>query len=272
MTRCEGAHKGVRVSLPLDASLEQIYREALALKPWRKGPFCFFQGDRHADRGFCIDSEWQSYMKWDLIKTAVNLEGLEVGDIGCNNGYYLFCMQGLKPKSLTGFDPSALYEKQFKWLNGFLKTPIVYERLGVEDLRTYAKRFDALFCLGVLYHRKDPHSTLKALHMGLKPSGVLVLDTLVFNSPLEVALCPSTYAKMSNVYFIPSIKALQNWAFKAGFKECFLLALSPTTTQEQRKTPWIEGLSLESFLDPSDSTKSIEGYPAPTRGYFILRK
>ncbi|WP_434802011.1 tRNA 5-methoxyuridine(34)/uridine 5-oxyacetic acid(34) synthase CmoB [Helicobacter felistomachi] len=256
------------MDLPAHLSLEQVYHEALKLKPWRKGPFCFHQGDC----GFCIDSEWQSYMKWDLIKGAVGLEGLEVADIGCNNGYYLFCMQEQQPKSLVGFDPSALYAKQFKWLNSFLKTSIVYESLGVEDLRTYAKRFDVLFCLGVLYHRKDPHSTLKALFMGLKPSGVLVLDTLIFDSPLEVALCPSIYAKMSNVYFIPSVKALQNWAFKAGFKECTPLAFKSTTTKEQRQTPWIEGLSLEAFLDPLDPTKSIEGYPAPLRGYFILRK
>ncbi|BCZ19829.1 tRNA U34 carboxymethyltransferase [Helicobacter sp. NHP19-012] len=268
MTRCEGIHRGVPICLPPELSLEQVYQEALALKPWRKGPFCFTQNDK----GFCIDSEWQSYMKWDLIKGAINLEGLEVADIGCNNGYYLFCMQEQRPKSLVGFDPSPLCERQFHWLNGFLKTPILYEKLGVEDLRTYPKHFDVLFCLGVLYHRKDPHSTLKALFMGLKPSGVLVLDTLIYDSPLEVALCPSTYAKMSNVFFIPSPKALQNWAFKAGFKECSPLAFKSTDTSEQRKSAWIDGLSLESFLDPKDPTKSIEGYPAPLRGYFILRK
>ncbi|CRF49649.1 tRNA (5-methoxyuridine) 34 synthase [Helicobacter heilmannii] len=268
MTRCKGTHRGVRVPLPTHLSLEQVYREAWALRPWRKGPFCFLQGDR----GFCIESEWKSYIKWDLIKGALNLEGLEVADIGCNNGYYLFCMQEQCPKSLVGFDPSALFKKQFHWLNGFLQTSIAYEELSVENLRTYPKCFDVLFCLGVLYHRKDPHNTLKALFMGLKPSGVLVLDTLIFESPLEVALCPTTYAKMSNVYFIPSVKALQNWAFKAGFKECAPLAFKPTTTVEQHKTPWIEGLSLESFLDPKDSSKSIEGYPAPLRGYFMLRK
>ncbi|WP_163499491.1 tRNA 5-methoxyuridine(34)/uridine 5-oxyacetic acid(34) synthase CmoB [Helicobacter suis] len=259
--------QGISIELDSHFNLDQLYKEAFSLRPWRKGPFYFKQGKKE----FCIDSEWKSYIKWDLIKN-VNLCGLDIADVGCNNGYYLFCMYKQNPQSLTGFDPSPLYRQQFNFLNHLLQLPIIYESLGVEDLRTYKKRFDVIFCLGVLYHRKDPHSTLKSLYIGLKKGGTLVLDTLIFESHLEIALCPKTYAKMSNVYFIPSIKALQNWAFKAGFQDFKLLAIKPTTIEEQRKTPWIEGLSLESFLDPKDASKSIEGYPAPCRGYFILHK
>ncbi len=245
-----------------------LYEEAWSLRPWRKGPFMIEQGDR----GFKINSEWRSDFKWEILKGAVSLQNKDVADVGCNNGYHLFCMAKENPKSLTGFDPSALYQRQFDFINNLLKLPITYESLGVEDLRTYPKRFDVIFCLGVLYHRKDPHNALKALHMGLKKGGVLILDTLIYESSLEIALCPRTYAKMSNVFFIPSPKALENWAFKAGFTSCVMLTKCPTTLEEQRKTIWIEGLSLESFLDSSDASKSVEGYPAPCRGYFILQK
>ncbi|CCB80594.1 tRNA 5-methoxyuridine(34)/uridine 5-oxyacetic acid(34) synthase CmoB [Helicobacter bizzozeronii] len=260
--------EGLCIQVDRTHNLDHLHAQAWALRPWRKGPFYLQQGAQ----GFCIESEWQSFMKWDLIKDSVSLSGLDVADVGCNNGYYLFCMDKQKPKSLVGFDPSTLYKAQFDYINALLQCPIVYENLGIEDLRTYARRFDVIFCLGVLYHRKDPLSALKALHMGLKKGGVLILDTLLYDSPLEVALCPKSYAKMSNVYFIPSIKALQNWAERAGFADLRLLTTKTTTTQEQRRTPWITGLSLGDFLDPSDPSRSIEGYAAPCRGYFILHK
>ncbi|WP_120943825.1 MULTISPECIES: tRNA 5-methoxyuridine(34)/uridine 5-oxyacetic acid(34) synthase CmoB [Helicobacter] len=259
--------QGLRIYLNEGVDLDQLYEKAWALRPWRKGPF-MLEG---RDRGFKIQSEWRSDFKWELLKDCLELRGKHVADVGCNNGYHLFCMAKQACASLTGFDPSALYKAQFAYLNALLGLDILYESLGVEDLRAYPRRFDVIFCLGVLYHRKDPHSALKALHMGLNKQGVLVLDTLIYESPLEVALCPRTYAKMRNVYFIPSPSALQNWALKAGFSACDLFARCPTTTQEQHKSAWIEGLSLEHFLDSSGS-KTLEGYDPPVRGYFILTK
>ena len=51
-----------------------------------------------------------------------------------------------------------------------------------------------------------------------------------------------------------------------------VLETSKTEADEQRKTPWIEGQSLEDFLDPDDSSKTVEGYPAPARVYVRLIK
>lgn len=84
---------------------------ALSLMPWRKGPF-----------DVCdtfIDNEWQSFIKYNLLEPHFNLEGKIVGDIGCNNGYYLFRMLSQKPKKLIGFDPSALYKTQFDFIQPF---------------------------------------------------------------------------------------------------------------------------------------------------------
>lgn len=260
--------EGVKITFHSGVSskaLEFFTHLAQKLKPWRKGPFCL--GD------LFIDSEWKSFIKWNLISPYVNIEGKDVADVGCNNGYYMFEMAKLKPSSLTGFDPSGLYKCQFDFINFFLDQNISYELLGIEHLKIYDKKFDVIFCLGVLYHRSDPIVALKSLYGGLKKNGELILDTLIIDSDEELALCPKTsYAKMPNVYFIPSIKALQSWSFRAGFGDVELLAIKDTTTLEQRKTEWIDGMSLDSFLDPEDFSKTAEGYPAPKRAYFRLKR
>ena len=238
---------------------------ALALRPWRKGPF-----------EVCdtfIDTEWQSFIKYNLLEPHFNLEGKIVGDIGCNNGYYLFRMLSQNPKKLVGFDPSALYKTQFDFINHFIKSDIVYEMLGVEHLPQYEHKFDTLFCLGVLYHRSDPIATLKALYQGLNPDGELILDTFMIDGDMPVALCPSkTYSKIPNVYFVPTIPALYNWLERAKFRDIELLEIKQTDAQEQRKTDWIYGESLEHFLDPNNPELTIEGFPAPKRVYIKAKR
>ncbi|QIR77546.1 tRNA 5-methoxyuridine(34)/uridine 5-oxyacetic acid(34) synthase CmoB [Sulfurospirillum diekertiae] len=244
---------------------EKIRQCALALRPWRKGPFEILDT--------FIDTEWQSFIKYNLLEPYFNLEGKVVGDIGCNNGYYLFRMLSQRPKKLVGFDPSALYKTQFDFINHFIQSDIVYEMLGVEHLPEYEHRFDTLFCLGVLYHRSDPIQTLKALYQGLNPNGELILDTFMIDGDTPVALCPSkTYSKIPNVYFVPTIPALYNWLERAKFRDIELLEIKKTDANEQRKTEWIYGESLEDFLDPNNPELTIEGFPAPKRVYIKAKR
>ena len=248
-----------------DKNKETIKQCALAMRPWRKGPFELF--------GMFIDTEWQSFIKYNLLEPYFNLEGKIVGDIGCNNGYYLFRMLSQKPKKLVGFDPSALYKTQFDFINHFVKSDIVYEMLGVEHLPLYAHKFDTLFCLGVLYHRSDPIQTLKALYQGLNIDGELILDTFMIDGDTPVALCPSkTYSKIPNVYFVPTIPALINWLERAKFRDIEVLETKKTDANEQRKTEWIYGESLEQFLDPNNPELTIEGFPAPKRVYIKAKR
>lgn len=244
---------------------EQILECALALKPWRKGPFEIGE--------LKIESEWNSSIKWNLLTPYLDLKDKEIADIGCNNGYYMFQMLSHSPKSIVGFDPYALFKCQFDFLNHFAKTPIVYEMLGIENLEQYGKKFDVIFCMGVLYHRTDPISTLKSLAKSLKSGGEVILDTLILQSEEDIALCPKiSYAKMSNAYFIPSPSALRGWCERAGFEEVILLEKKQTLKSEQRKTSWIDTMSLEDFLSPNDCNLTIEGYQAPIRGYFKLKR
>ena len=234
--------------------------KALALKPWRKGPFQI--------GSIFIDSEWQSQIKYELLRPHIDIiRGKDVADIGCNNGYYMFRMLEFAPKSLTGYDPSELCLKQFELINSYVKGQISFVQKGIEELA--ASSFDVIFCLGVLYHRRDPLAALKQLKTALRPKGTLFLDSLYIDSDESIALVPeNTYAKMRNVYFVPSILALQNWSKRAGFSSCEVLSTLVTTTDEQRKTAWIDGQSLGDFL--ASDGRSIEGYEAPKRVYLRL--
>ncbi len=243
-----------------DKEAEQIKESALLMKPWRKGPFVI--------NDLLIDSEWQSQIKYNLLEPHFNLKDKIVGDIGCNNGYYLFRMLSYKPKKLIGFDPSAIYYSQFEFLNHFIKSDIVYELLGVEHVEFYEHKFDILFCLGVLYHRSDPVAMLKSLFKGLNRGGELILDTFMIDGEEEICLTPKDrYSKIPNIYFIPTINALKNWCYRAGFERVEVLEVMQTNLNEQRKTEWIDTQSLEDFLDPNDPQKTVEGYPAPKRVY-----
>ena len=48
--------------------------------------------------------------------------------------------------------------------------------------------------------------------------------------------------------------------------------LNRTSVDEQRSTDWMRFQSLPAFLDPADSSKTIEGYPAPLRATLVARK
>ncbi len=238
----------------------QILEAAKLMKPWRKGPFRISQT--------FIDSEWQSFIKYNLLEPHFDLKDKVVGDIGCNNAYYLFRMQGQHPKKLVGFDPSAITYSQFQFIDHFVQSDIVYELLGVEHVEFYEHKFDLLFCLGVLYHRSDPVTMLKSLYKGLNKGGELILDTFMIGGDEEICLTPrDRYSKIPNIYFIPTVNALKNWCIRAGFESVEVLEIKKTELHEQRKTDWIDSQSLDDFLDPEDDTRTIEGYPAPKRVY-----
>ena len=243
-----------------DAGATQVKETALLMKPWRKGPFQL--------NDLFIDSEWQSQIKYNLLEPHFNLKDKIVGDIGCNNGYYLFRMLTHEPKKLIGFDPSAIYYSQFQFINHFIKSDIVYELLGVEHVEFYEHKFDVLFCLGVLYHRSDPVMMLKSLFKGLNKGGELILDTFMIDGEDEMCLTPKErYSKIPNIYFVPTVPALINWCHRVGFESVEVLETMVTESNEQRKTEWIDTQSLEDYLDPNDKTKTVEGYPAPKRVY-----
>ncbi len=248
-----------------DKDEKYIYDSAKLMHPWRKGPF-------QVSKTF-IDSEWKSNLKYNLLRPHFNLKDKIVGDIGCNNGYYLFRMMEENPKRLVGFDPAAITYCQFHFLNHFIQSDIKYELLGVEHVEYYEHKFDVLFCLGVLYHRADPIGMLKSLFKGLNVGGELILDTFMIDGEEEVCLTPrDRYSKMANIYFIPTVNALKNWCYRAGFEELEVLNIVKTEPDEQRRTEWINTQSLSDFLDKENQNRTVEGYPAPKRVYLKAKR
>jgi tRNA (mo5U34)-methyltransferase len=79
------------------------------------------------------------------------------------------------------------------------------------------------------------------------------------------------YARMGNVWFLPSVATLLSWLRKLGYVDPQLVDVCITTTQEQRSTEWMRFHSLANFLDPDDANKTIEGYPAPRRAIVTAR-
>ena len=242
-----------------------INESAKALIPWRKGPFNFC--------GMPLDSEWQSNLKYNLLRPYFNLKNKIVCDVGCNNGYYMFRMLEDKPKRVVGFDPSAIFKTQFDFINHFMKSNIKYELLGVEHLEFYEHKFDFIFMLGVLYHRSDPISSLKSLNRALNKDGEIIVDSFMIDGEEEVCLFPKErYNMMPNIYFIPTVNCFKNWLSRAGFKDIEVIEITKTDDKEQRVTPWTFGKSLDDFLDEHDKDKTLEGYPAPKRVYLKAKK
>lgn len=235
----------------------------MQMKPWRKGPYHL--------HGLHVDTEWRSDFKWDRLKPYISdLKERYVLDVGCGSGYHLWRMIGEDAKFVVGIDPTQLFLAQFWAVQHFMQNPNVnLLPLGIDDLPEL-KAFDTVFSMGVLYHRKSPMDFLQQLKRQLAPGGELVLETLIIEGDENTVLVPEDrYAKMRNIWFIPSAKALENWLTKVGFKNVRLVNIDQTTLDEQRKTEWIDTESLEDFLDPNDPSKTIEGYPAPLRGIFI---
>lgn len=234
--------------------------------PWRKGPF--FIHDIH------IDTEWRSDWKWDRVSPHIApLTGKSVLDVGCGSGYHMWRMLAQEPEMVVGIDPTQLFLIQFQAIKHFAPGyPIHLLPLGIEQMPAL-RAFDTVFSMGVLYHRKSPFEFLQQLKEQLKPGGELVLETLVVEGDENTVLVPGErYAQMRNVWFIPSVKALEHWLSRAGFKNIRCVNLDKTNLEEQRATEWMTSHSLVDFLDKEDISKTIEGYPAPLRATLIANR
>ena len=263
----KNAVKSDRSSPLSEGEKQRIIHHLKQLMPWRKGPYHLF--------GIHVDCEWRSDFKWDrVLPHLAPLQGRTILDVGCGSGYHMWRMVGEGAKMVVGIDPTELFLCQFeavrKLLNNDRRANLI--PLGIEQMQPLAA-FDTVFSMGVLYHRKSPLDHLSQLKNQLVKGGELVLETLVVDGDVNTVLVPTDrYAKMKNVYFIPSVAALINWLEKVGFTNVRCVDVATTTLEEQRKTDWLENESLIDFLDPNDHSKTIEGYQAPKRAVILANK
>ena len=244
----------------------QLHKALMGLSPWRKGPFDVF--------GVHIDTEWRSDWKWSRVSPHLDLKGKRVLDVGCGNGYYQWRMLGAGADSVIGVDPNWLFFCQFQAIQRYLPDlPAWHLPFALEDLPANLEGFDTVFSMGVLYHRRSPIDHLLALKDCLVKGGELVLETLVVEGDAQQVLVPEDrYAQMRNVWFLPSVPALELWLRRAGFVDVRCVDVSITTVEEQRGTDWMRFQSLSDYLDPADHSRTVEGLPAPMRAVIVARK
>lgn len=242
------------------ASRHHVEKNLRAFMPWRKGPFSVF--------GTAIDAEWRSERKWRRIEDELpDLTGKVIADIGCNNGYYMFRMVPHQPELVVGFEPSVQHYYCFQALRNMAGLDKLHiDLLGVEHIGLFPESFDIIFLLGIIYHRASPMDVLKDILTALKPGGTLIVESQGIPGEAPYALFPKkTYAKVPGTYFVPTGQCLQHWMQRTGFRDSRIFCSHPMSSEEQRKTDWMVFESYSDFIDPLDSSYTIEGYPAPCR-------
>lgn len=234
-------------------------RLLLRLSPWRKGPFELGE--------ITIDAEWRSNLKWERLEAGIApLDGRSVLDVGCGNGYYALRMHDQGARAVIGLDPTVLYVMQFIAVQQFCHAPAVFVLPMRLDEFPAAQSFDTTFSMGVLYHQRSPLDHLRQLRGTLRQGGQLVLETLYLPGEEPCARTPpDRYARMRNVWLLPTIAELRTWLARTGFEDIRILDKSRTTPDEQRSTEWMTFESLATALRPDDPRRTVEDWPAPRR-------
>ncbi len=246
------------------SDLEYLLKQFL---PWRKGPYQI--------NDVFIDTEWRSDWKWQRLRDHIApLTHRTVLDVGCGNAYHCWRMYAAGAKLVIGMDPSWLFLMQFLLIKHFIgQKPVYLLPMGIELLPANLSSFDSIFSMGVFYHRRSPIDHLIQLRDALRPGGELILETLIIEGEQGQCLVPDgRYAKMRNVWFIPSVATLQQWLKRCGLTDIKLVDCNQTSVDEQRKTDWMVNESLSDFLDPDNPDLTIEGYPAPKRVMLVAKR
>jgi tRNA (mo5U34)-methyltransferase len=241
--------------------------QLISLVPWRKGPF------RVGD--IVIDAEWRSDLKWARVANAIApLADRLVLDVGCGNGYYALRMIGAGARAVVGIDPTLVYLAQFQAIRHWLPPiPVQLLPLRLNELPPSIGCFDTVFSMGVLYHQREPLEHLAQLRDTLRAGGELVLETLVLpGEQPEVRRPRDRYARMRNVWKLPTVPGLLHWLGESGFTNKRLVDVSRTTRGEQRSTEWMPFESLAEALLPGDPLQTVEGWPAPRRALVIATR
>ena len=249
-----------------DVNTNELIIALEKLLPWRKGPFMF--------NDVKLESEWQGDLKWRRISKNIKpLVNKNVLDVGSGNGYFTLRMAMEGAQKALGSDPFLLFNYQFQAIKSLIDSPLEAMVLPIR-LEDMPKKpiFDSVFSMGVLYHQRDHMNHLNNLKAMMAPGAELILETLVVDGEKGYSLIPNDrYARMRNVHCLPSIETLKSWLIDANFQNIKVIDVTKTSPKEQRKTCWIgkNAASLQDFLDPNNSSYTIEGHPAPTRAIII---
>ena len=117
-------------------------------------------------------------LRADFIASKLELDGLEILDVGCGGGLLCEALFDFKGK-ISGIDaagPGIEIAKEHAKLNN---REIFYRDITAEELvADESEKYDVVTCLEVIEHVPDPQSLVSACSKLLKPAGSLFLSTI----------------------------------------------------------------------------------------------
>ncbi len=119
------------------------------------------------------------------------LNGLRILDVGCNCGGFSFEASKYKPKEIVGIDTDEDNINQANAIKKYLKIKnIKFLKLSVEEInKKDLGEFDIVILAGILYHLKNPISTMTKISEVAK--SVLLVDSHVHYSTTQEEDIPS---------------------------------------------------------------------------------
>jgi len=200
------------VAINTDADNTELTQALKQLMPWRKGPYQIGE--------LKLESEWRGDMKWDRLKDHIKpLAGKTVLDVGSGNGYFTYLMAMQSADIAIGIEPFLLFNYQFQAIRTLIKHPPKAYILPLKlEQMPEGLLFDSVFSMGVLYHQKDHMLHIQQLKNVMAKDGELILETLIIDKQHGDHITPEDrYARMRNVWCLPSTDTLLSWLQTAGF-------------------------------------------------------
>jgi SAM-dependent methyltransferase len=165
---------------------------------------------------------------------------LRILECGClEGGHTSVLAQAFPQAEITAVDVRETSLEKAKFIlsaSGITNVRLTKENLN-EPSPALSQQYDAIFCVGLLYHLRDPAAFLRR---AAQATGFLWLSTIVCAEP-EASIVEGDYrgrifgeavehplAGVNRQSFLPTIGSLADMLWKAGFTELLLLEKSMT--------------------------------------------
>ena len=117
-------------------------------------------------------------LRLNFIKSAVNLKGKKVLDVGCGGGILSESLASTGA-DVTGIDQGDKVIQIAKLHANESGVKVKYKHINIEDFyKNTDERFDVITCLEMLEHVPDPNSIINTCSKLLKPGGKIFFSTI----------------------------------------------------------------------------------------------
>jgi tRNA (mo5U34)-methyltransferase len=151
----------------------------------------FFWGHDHDFGGFKVSGLMGTRHIWTLSRffdhfgvDPSSIRDMDILDVGCWTGGVSLILNKLGGRILA-IDEIRKYIHALRYLvTAFGLKGLECESLSLYDLGRpdFSKRFDMVFCLGVIYHISDPIIGLRRIYNVMKPGALLCMESMSIDS------------------------------------------------------------------------------------------